>query len=265
MFKARSCAKINLYLHIKGKRDDGYHLIESEFQTVGLYDEINFSPAEKFSLECSGEVVPCDETNLIYRAYKLFISRTGINFGVKVILNKNIPPGRGLGGGSSNAAITLIVLNKIFKTNLGIDELHSFAAELGADVPFFLKGGRAKIRGIGDKIFPLKDTKGFVVIVDPGIEISTAEAYRVYDNLMEKGFDFSSFKNHLLPSAINLEPELKILYEMKMDMTGSGSCFFKIFPDRTHALAFYDKIQRWRKWVVPFVSSREYRTFTIGE
>lgn len=265
MLKARSCAKINLYLHIKGKRDDGYHLIESEFQTIGLYDEINFSPAGEFSLECSGEAIPCDETNLIYRAYKLFISRTGINSGVKVILKKNIPPGRGLGGGSSNAAVTLMGLNRIFSTGLGSDELHSLAVELGADVPFFLIGGRARISGIGEEIFPLEDTEGFAVIVDPGMEISTAEAYRLYDDLREKGFDFSSFKNHLFPAAINLEPELRSFYEMKMDMTGSGSCFFKIFSDHPRALAFYDKIQGWRKWIVPLVSSHEYRTFTFGE
>ena len=265
MFKTRSCAKLNLYLHIKGKREDGYHYIESEFQTIGLYDEIIFQPSEEFSLECSGERIPCDETNLIYRAYRIFVEKTGINSGIKISLKKNIPAGRGLGGGSSNAAVTLMALNRIFEAGFNDEALHSLAIQLGADVPFFLRGGRARISGIGDEVLPIEDMAGFVVLVDPGVEISTAEAYSMYDRLHKKGFDFSPFKNHLLPAALQINPELKKFYEMGMDMTGSGSGFFRIFPDEAQALAFYDKIQGWRKWIVPLISSQEYRTFTIGE
>ena len=265
MLKARSYAKLNLYLFIRGKREDGYHLIESEFQTIGLYDEIYIKPAKEFILECSGEKVPCDERNFVYKAFSLFKKTTGIEGEVKITLRKNIPKGRGLGGGSSNAAITLLLLNRLAGQILNEREISELASRIGADVPFFLKGGRAKVSGIGEILKPMDDFEGYAVVVDPGFEISTAEAYKEYDRLAKEGFDFSIYKNHLLPAAISLRPELSVLVEMGMDMTGSGSAFFKIFSHREQAMAFYGKIQRWRKWVIPLISSSEYRKFSFGE
>ncbi len=264
MLKAFSYAKINIYLHIKGKREDGFHLIDSVFQTIPLKDTLDFAFSSEFHLECAGENIPCDERNLVWKAYEAFKEIASIG-GVRIFLRKEIPSGRGLGGGSSNAAVTLIALNKLWGYPVSMGELFKLASLLGADVPFFLKRGRAKIWGIGDEIEKLPDVNGYLVLLDPGVEAETEKVYRKYDELLNEGFDFSSYKNHLLPPALFLYPELRPFAKMGMDMTGSGSCFFSIFKERSEAKAFYDKIHGWRKWIFQFLPSHEYKIFADGE
>ncbi len=264
MLKVRPAAKINLYLKIKGKRSDGYHLIESELQTVNLRDELLIKKSRTFRLHCSGEPVVCDETNLVARAFFLFKERHGAE-PVEVYLRKIIPPGRGLGGGSSDAGAMLLALRKLFAPELPLQALLSMAQELGADVPFFLLGGRVKVEGIGERLQPLKDLQGTAVLVDPGLEVSTAEIYRQYDRLAEEGFDFSPYANHLLPALLSLHPELRRFHEWGMELSGSGSCFFKTFSEVSEAEDFYGKISSGRKWLVSFVPFSEYQSTLIGE
>ncbi len=264
MLKVSPAAKINLYLRIRGKRSDGYHLVESELQTVDLRDELTVERSPRFILACSGEPVPCGEENLVARAFRLFREKIGAE-PVKIHLHKRIPPGRGLGGGSSDAAATLLALGKLFAPDLTMEVLLSMAVELGADVPFFLLGGRVKVEGIGEKLQPLKDLPGVAVVVDPGLEVSTAKIYEEYDKLREKGFDFTPYSNHLLPALLSLHPELHKFREWGMELSGSGSCFFKTFAEVSEARSFYGKISSGRKWVVNFVPFVEYQSTLIGE
>ncbi len=264
MFTLRPPAKINLNLRILGKRADGYHLIESEVQTVSLHDEMEVEASRGFHLECHGKRVPCGEENILYRAYEAFSKVVAVS-GIKIKLFKRIPPGRGLGGGSSDAAALLLAMREIFTPNLPFAMLQEIALKVGADVPLFLIGGRIKMEGIGEKLTALPDREGYAVLLDPGLEVTTGEVYRKYDELLEKGFDFSPYENHLLPALLSLHPELEQYPAMGMRLTGSGSCFFKTFSSLSEAREFYGKISSGRKWVVEFVPFSRYRNFLLGE
>ncbi len=264
MLKVRPLAKINLNLRVLGKRPDGYHLIESEVQTISLWDEMELAPSREFTMECFGEKVPCNEENLVYRAYKIFAEKYPIP-GLKVRLNKKIPPGRGLGGGSSDAAAMLLALSKIFHPEIPFEELLSMARSIGADVPLFLLGGHLKISGAGEGLEALQEMEGHAVVVDPGVALSTREVYEKYDSLHREGFKFEPYENHLLPAALSLHPELEKYLKAGMKLTGSGSALFKTFPYRSEAEEFCGKISSGRKWVVDLVPFSRYRKFIFGE
>ncbi len=173
-------AKINLYLEIINKRADGYHNIESIMHTVSLFDELEFEEIKenKIELSCSNTELSADKNNIVYKAAEQFKKKYNIDKGIKIKLVKNIPMGAGLGGGSSDAAATLNALNKIWEVHAGLKELESLAAKLGADVPFFLTGGTAKISGIGDKVEKLKsDLNLNFILVKPNFGVSTVYAY----------------------------------------------------------------------------------------
>ncbi|MBQ3835396.1 MAG: 4-(cytidine 5'-diphospho)-2-C-methyl-D-erythritol kinase [Elusimicrobia bacterium] len=173
-------AKVNLFLEIINKREDGYHNIESIMHTVSLFDNLEFTEIKenKVELVCSDKNLPVDGRNLVYRAAEKFKKEYNINTGIKINLTKNIPMGAGLGGGSSDAAAVLVALNKIWKINDKLHNLEKLAAKLGADVPFFLTGGTAKISGIGDIVEKLKtDCKYNFVLVKPNFGVSTVYAY----------------------------------------------------------------------------------------
>ena len=170
MIKKISPAKINLYLKVIQKRDDGYHDIISLMQLITLYDELIFSPHDGgIVLKCPQSDLPVDENNLVYRAAAAFYSRTGIIPGIKITIHKHIPVGAGLGGGSSNAATTLATLNEIHKTPLTKKELMQVGATLGTDVPFFIFGKTAWASGRGETLEeapPLPPL--WFVIINPG-------------------------------------------------------------------------------------------------
>ena len=174
-------AKINLFLEILNKRQDGYHNIESIMHTVSLFDILEFEPKEenKIDLICIGNNnVSNDKNNLVYKAVIKFKEQYNINKGIKIKLTKNIPTGAGLGGGSSDAAATLVALNKIWNVNAGIKELESLGAKIGADVPFFITGGTAKISQIGNVVEKMKTDFNYTfVLVKPNFSISTVYAY----------------------------------------------------------------------------------------
>jgi 4-diphosphocytidyl-2-C-methyl-D-erythritol kinase len=172
----RAFAKINLDLRILGRRDDGYHELRTIFQAIDWYDEIVMEPANRFEFSAPG--TPEDETNLVVRAVRAYERLAGLTAKVKIRVTKNVPVGRGLGGGSADAAVTFIGLQRMYKQSLRFEEIPEILRGLGSDVPFFTLGGRASGTGRGDEVYKLEDSTDYwLLVVDPGITIGTAEAY----------------------------------------------------------------------------------------
>jgi 4-diphosphocytidyl-2-C-methyl-D-erythritol kinase len=179
--KLPSFAKINWSLRILGKRPDGYHEVVTVLQTISLHDELTFELRENgpLSLSCDDPLIPVDDTNLVMKAALFLQERFQGSFGGTIHLRKRIPAQGGLGGGSSNAALALMAIKKLWQDkDLGIEELLDPAAGFGADVPFFLVGGRCRATGTGTTLTPLLDgPKQYLIIVTPNAKISTAHAY----------------------------------------------------------------------------------------
>jgi 4-diphosphocytidyl-2-C-methyl-D-erythritol kinase len=184
-----SYAKLNYTLDILSRRPDGYHNLASVMQVVSLADEIELthSPQPGVTLECDMPGIPTDENNLAYRAASLVLRAANSNAGIHIALRKRIPPQAGLGGGSSNAAYILRGVNAWLGLGLSEEQLHPLAKTLGSDVPFFLVGGTAVVRGRGEWVRPLPDGPPlWFVVVKPPENISTAWAYAALDALPER-------------------------------------------------------------------------------
>jgi len=176
MFTFKPPAKINWFLKVCGLRNDGYHNIKSLIQKITLYDVLTFAPSENLTLITNLQI-PLRQ-NLIYKAAVLLKKECDVKAGAKIHLTKKIPVSAGLGGGSSDAALTLIGLNKLWSTALSIEELCTFAERLGSDVPFFLHGPLAFVEGRGEKITDVKAIKPFdILLVKPPVAVSTHWAY----------------------------------------------------------------------------------------
>lgn len=175
----KSPAKINLFLEILRRREDGYHEIETVMQTVGLYDDIHLRPSRSGTrLSFEGRDVPSGPENLAFRAVELLKRRYEIREGVHIHIVKRIPVAAGMGGGSSNAAAMLRGLNRLWDLGLSVGELRALASSLGADVPFFVTGGTAVCRGIGEQVQPLPFPGEMpLLLVHPGFPLPTAEIY----------------------------------------------------------------------------------------
>jgi 4-diphosphocytidyl-2-C-methyl-D-erythritol kinase len=178
-----SFAKLNLGLEVLGLREDGYHELRTLFQTIDLHDEVVLRRREsELRVVCGHPQVPTDETNLALRAAADLRRYAGTTAGAEIVIRKTIPVGGGLGGGSSNAAAVLMGLDRLWGLRLGSDALHQLARRLGADVPFFLLGGTALGLGRGDEVYPLRrQIRSHVVLVDPGIHVSTARVFARID------------------------------------------------------------------------------------
>ena len=179
-----SFAKLNLGLYIHEKRKDGFHSIESIFQTISLKDLLYFKlEGRQIKISSNNPDLPEDSSNLIYKAAQFFKNKKDKNFGVKIKVDKKIPIGAGLGGGSSNAAVTLLTLNHLLKYPKKFEELMEYAESIGSDVPFFLKGGTALVSGKGEKIKLANDipTLDFLLAI-PQFTISTKDAYGWWDS-----------------------------------------------------------------------------------
>ena len=186
----KSPCKVNLILNILGKRPDGFHELETVMHPVNLCDDLKFERAgQGIQLTCSDSSLPVDSKNLVYRAAAAFQEKSGIKDGLRIHLEKKIPMAAGLGGGSGNAATTLLGLNELFGKPLKDDDLVAIASALGSDIPFFLQEKPALATGRGEKIqaldfFPaLRDT--FIFLVHPGFGISTPWAYQQLANFPE--------------------------------------------------------------------------------
>ena len=177
-----SYGKINLALDVLYKRDDGYHEINTIMQQINLKDTIKLKDIkEGIIIESNQKGVPLDNTNLVYKAWEEIVKKTGVNRGIHIVIDKNIPIAAGLAGGSSNAAATMKGLNTRWGLNLSQEELMEIGVNIGADVPFCILGGTAYAQGIGEKLTPLNEFSNKLVLL-ANIDVSIPTAY-VYESL----------------------------------------------------------------------------------
>lgn len=175
----RSYAKINWTLDVLFKREDGFHELRTIFQTVSLYDRLRIArTGGEIIIACDDARVPCDETNLAYRAAKLLREAAGVRYGARIEIEKRIPVAGGLGGGSSNAAVALIGLARLWQVRIDGREMIGLAGSLGSDVVFFLTGGTALGIGRGEEVYPLEEIRcEYLLLANPGLAVSTTDAY----------------------------------------------------------------------------------------
>lgn len=186
-FTLRAPAKLNLDLRISRKREDGFHEIDTLMVKLpGLADEIEFAEAELFSFTCDAPDVPGDESNLVVKAVRAYETAAGIDCRCSISLKKAIPHGAGLAGGSSDAATTLLGLNRFHEFKLGVEKLHEIAAMLGSDIPFFLVSGAARCTGRGEIIHPVPSPPALrVLLLKPAFSVSTPDAYKRWSQSSE--------------------------------------------------------------------------------
>ena len=239
MIRVASPAKLNLFLHITGRRENGYHELQSIFQIIDLYDWLEFTPIELNEIQINGLNNVDLQQNLIFKATEILKPYAKKPTGLNISIEKNIPMGAGLGGGSSNAATTLIVVNKLWQCGLTIEQLADLGVKLGADVPIFVHGLNAWAEGIGEHLtFIDLDQKKFIVL-KPDCFISTqllfSQKSLTRDTKPTKFCAYqltpSSFGNNFEPLARNLYPEVNEAMQYldqfgKAKLTGTGACVF---------------------------------------
>jgi 4-diphosphocytidyl-2-C-methyl-D-erythritol kinase len=249
-------AKVNRSLRVLGKRSDGYHELDTIFQTVDLSDRMIFLEREddELVLTTEGASLPVSEKNLVISAARALLARAGVTRGANIHLSKKIPIGGGLGGGSSNAASALRALTDLWELPLREADLHSLATEIGSDVPFFLLGGRARGTGRGEILEPLPDgPEEWLVLVFPPFSLSTAVVYGALaasaltdsaaaTNLRGSDSGGGPDRNDLEPAAESLRGELRRFRAALSDsgamsarLSGSGSTVFGLFGDEESA------------------------------
>lgn len=266
----RAGAKINLGLKILGKRSDGYHDILSVVQGIDLADTLHFRPAQHSSMTCTDPEIPCNGDNLVLRAMALFSQRAPVSCRpLAVHLEKRVPAGAGLGGGSADAAATLRALNALHDKPLDAEGLRTLAAELGSDIPFLIEGGTAVMRGRGELLEPLS-WRGdvYYVLVYPDVAVSTAWAYGRVEPVLTDPNPYTKFvtslsggcvdcweltevlENDFLPvveSAYPIVATLRSHLEQAgacvTSMSGSGSTVYGLFDDRNAALKAEKKLR----------------------
>lgn len=262
---ANAYAKINLGLHVLERLPTGYHKIETGFCFLEWNDRFEVKLSPEYKLTLSDSFIPVDESNLITRAYQAFDRYIGLNQHYAFSVTKNIPAGAGLGGGSSNAALTLRILNKLEKTGLTNEELIDLSRDLGADVPFFMKGKPGIGTGLGQEIEPLDiQPDAWIVAVYPGFESSTAQAYAncipnpepdfsIKGVLLEEDPDQWQYLlvNDLEPPVIarneligNIKDQILEFGADYAAMSGSGSTVFGIFSQDFVAINAYESFHK---------------------
>jgi 4-diphosphocytidyl-2-C-methyl-D-erythritol kinase len=263
---ARAFAKINLDLRILGVRPDGYHELRTTFQSIALSDVLTFTRTRgPLRIECDDPACPTDGRNLIWKAAELVSKlgrRRGALSGVTVHLEKNIPMQAGLGGGSSDAAVALRVLCRLWRVRVSPERLHHAAASLGADVPYFLQGGTALGFHRGDLLFPLDDIeRAWVVVVVPAFGVSTKDAFGWWHT---SGRHSGRAANDLQapvarhhPIVTRLVKALKEEGAFHASLSGSGSAVFGLFSRRSEAQAAARAHAGPRTFVTPTLSRRE--------
>ena len=173
-----SPAKLNLFLHILDRREDGYHNLQTLFQLLDYGDQLNFSVTKQPDIHLSSTIKGvATEDNLVYKAAVALKQATQCPWGCEIQLDKKLPMGAGLGGGSSNAATTLVGLNRLWQCNLSLDQLADIGCDLGADIPVFIKGASAFAEGIGDKLTPISLDEFWYLVVTPKIKVTTEQIF----------------------------------------------------------------------------------------
>ncbi len=284
-------AKINLKLRVLGKRADGYHDLDTVFQTVSLHDTIEASviDAPHIVVSCNDHSLRLDDSNLVIRAATALQDGPGATKGARIRLQKRIPMQAGLGGGSADAAMTLIALAKLWELSCSRDQLMKIGSTLGADVSFFFCGGTARATGIGQQLSPLDDVaQKFLLILKPNANISTADAYRAWDERSltspisetilstseakaeSDKIDLTNLGNDFEAVVFDSEPEIRraknALLKAGADaalLAGSGSAVFGIFDSedaQRRAIQAIELETGWRVFPCKTVGREEYQS-----
>ena len=277
-------------MRVLGKRDDGYHEIDTVLQTVSLHDTITFEETndDVMRLWCDARSVPVDNTNLVWRAAAALRERYSIGRGVRIRLEKRIPAEAGLGGGSSDAAATLIALAFLWQIEMSADDLAQIAEGLGSDVPFFLYGGTARATGRGNVVERLEDSpQKYLLVIKPNASISTAKAYSTLNRAAltssdskpilfysqasnsSASIDLNVLHNDFEPTAFQLEPEIERAKVALLKsgaraamLSGSGSAVFGIFENQDaqeRAIQAIELETGWRAFPCKTVGRSDYR------
>ncbi len=275
--KCRSLAKINLGIEVLRKREDGYHEIRTLFQSIDFGDVLEFRPLAGRDIRLSGTdpSIPWDDTNLVYRAARLLQQDFPEAGGVEILVTKNVPAGKGLGGGSSNAAMTIFALDRLWELGLPPSRLQDYGRRLGADVPYFLEGGLCLGEGRGDEITPLPDLPvHYCVLALPSFSILTSDIYGrmrltspAEDSKMNRFLarrEFGLLENNLEETVFSLYPRLKTLKSSFLQagavlslVSGTGSAVFGLFEDREKAARSFSETGRTEEALLVETLSRE--------
>lgn len=240
-------AKLNLFLHIIGRRADGYHLLQTAFQFIDLCDELNFYRRDAGVIERiagPAEVMPAQD--LVVRAARLLADHTASQHGVAIELRKHIPMQAGLGGGSSDAATVLVALNKLWQCGLSTDELAQLGLRLGADVPVFVLGAAAWAEGVGEQLTPLDLPELWYFVIHPGVAVSTAEIFQATELTRDtplttiRAFRAEGGRNDCTPTVRARYPAVAQALDWlagygEARLTGTGACVFAGWPERARA------------------------------
>lgn len=255
-------AKLNLFLHITGRREDGYHLLQTVFQLLDFGDELEFEITHDGLITRSYQLVGVSEKqDLVMRAARLLQEETGMRYGVKIHLTKRIPAGGGLGGGSSDAATTLVALNHLWGCGLDTDELARLGLTLGADVPVFIRGHSAWAEGVGEHLENIELPDYWYVVLTPQINVSTAEVFadpqliRDSSPITIRDFLKGRGRNVCEPIVTARYPEVAeaiaaLSLYAPARMTGTGASVFARFENEASArTALASLAQRWQGFV----------------
>ncbi|MFK7891555.1 MAG: 4-(cytidine 5'-diphospho)-2-C-methyl-D-erythritol kinase [Granulosicoccus sp.] len=250
-------AKINLFLHVTGRRSDGYHTLQTLYQFVDLCDVLQFAVREDSEVHLKSEFaeVPSEE-NLVVRAARALQAHSGTRAGTDITLTKVIPTGGGLGGGSSDAATTLVALNEFWRLGLSIKELAEIGVTVSADVPVFVYGQSSWAEGIGEKLTPVAPLEPWYLIVNPPCQVSTEELFnapeltRNTSPITIRDFMDGRSTNVFESMVVSRHPEvgealawLRSNYKgYRAKMSGTGSCVFTAFENEENAQALCDKL-----------------------
>lgn len=251
----KAYAKVNLFLDITGRLDNGYHTLNTVMQQIDLYDEITaeISDGDGIFIKCDNPAVPCNEKNIAYKATAAFMSETGNKARVDIRINKNIPLEAGMGGSSTDGAAVLKALNKLYDYPVSLEKLCEIGAGLGADVPFCITGGTAVCKGIGEIMTPVNCLKDYVfLIVKPDFSCSTPVGYKTYDEKpVPVNTEFEEFVDLLSLGSEKWAGKMYNVFEKLYEderiteitdtmrkygalgaiLTGSGSAVFGVFKD----------------------------------
>ncbi|MDD5460583.1 MAG: 4-(cytidine 5'-diphospho)-2-C-methyl-D-erythritol kinase [Methylococcales bacterium] len=253
-------AKLNLMLRIVGQRPDGYHLLQTVFQFIDLCDWITFNPVDDGRVYLQKPIPGVPEADdLTVRAANLLKAETGCESGVRIEVEKNLPMGGGMGGGSSDAATTLVVLNELWRLRLSREKLMELGLALGADVPVFVYGHSAWAEGVGEKLEKLNTPEQWVVIIKPECHVNTKEIFSAKnltrDSKSIKIGDFTAGQrqNDCVDVVCQLYPIVKdALVELsefsEARLTGTGACVFAQFDSESAAISAYQSLKD--KWQV---------------
>ena len=248
-------AKLNLFLHVNGRRADGYHELQTLFQFIDRCDWLDFSVTQDSEciLHSAMNKVVADNDNLILRAAKSLQTATGTRYGAQIWLDKQLPMGGGLGGGSSDAATTLVALNALWKTGLSVDELCNIGLKLGADVPVFIRGFAAFAEGVGEQLMPVSPIEKAYLVIVPNVHVSTAEVFQ--DPLLPRDTAKLSvdtllsnpWHNDCEKLVIEKYPQVAkalgwLVEYAPSRMTGTGACVFGEFDTEQQALDVLAKL-----------------------